>query len=179
MNSCWRSQLPRLLFSLAWSRAFFLPCACHCSASSTTATARTLRCSKRLGDGIWHLNPVVPGAVTEPGRSPLQVRRAALLCQCQPFFRRNANAGEHRAFTVALVDRGCRGHHARGLHCGACCVRTTERPRRSGHGLVFAHVQSDLKPDLDRHHLTEVIGANRIFDSLHEALAALHKTRPG
>lgn len=40
-------------------------------------------------------------------------------------------------------------------------------------GLVFAHVQSDLKPDLDRHHLTEVIGPSRIFDSLHEALAAL------
>ena len=42
--------------------------------------------------------------------------------------------------------------------------------------LVFAHVQSDLKPDLDRHHLTEVIGADRIFDSLHEALAAFRKS---
>jgi MFS superfamily sulfate permease-like transporter len=41
-----------------------------------------------------------------------------------------------------------------------------------GVGFVLAHVQSDLKPDLDRHHLTEAIGANRIFDSLHEALQA-------
>jgi SulP family sulfate permease len=40
--------------------------------------------------------------------------------------------------------------------------------------LVFAHVQSDLKPDLDRHHLTEVIGGDRIFDSIHEALACYH-----
>jgi hypothetical protein len=40
--------------------------------------------------------------------------------------------------------------------------------------LVFAHVQSDLKPDLDRHHLTEVVGANRIFESLHGALASYH-----
>jgi sulfate permease, SulP family len=40
--------------------------------------------------------------------------------------------------------------------------------------LVFAHVQSDLKPDLDRHHLTEAIGADRIFDSLHQALDAFH-----
>jgi MFS superfamily sulfate permease-like transporter len=38
--------------------------------------------------------------------------------------------------------------------------------------LVFAHVQSDLKPDLDRHHLTESIGPNRIFDTLHEAVGA-------
>jgi MFS superfamily sulfate permease-like transporter len=45
---------------------------------------------------------------------------------------------------------------------------------RRGVALVFAHVQSDLKPDLDRHHLTEAIGPNRIFNSLHEALAAYH-----
>jgi hypothetical protein len=36
----------------------------------------------------------------------------------------------------------------------------------------------DLKPDLDRHHLTEVIGLSRIFDSLHEALAALRGSAP-
>jgi len=41
--------------------------------------------------------------------------------------------------------------------------------------LVLAHVQSDLKPDLERHHLTGVVGENRIFDRLHEALDAFHK----
>jgi sulfate permease, SulP family len=44
---------------------------------------------------------------------------------------------------------------------------------RRGAGLVLAHVQSDLQPDLDRHHLTEIIGPTRIFDTLHTALAAL------
>ena len=43
-----------------------------------------------------------------------------------------------------------------------------------GVALVFAHVQSDLKPDLDRHHLTEIIGADRIFDTLRDALGAYH-----
>jgi MFS superfamily sulfate permease-like transporter len=47
-----------------------------------------------------------------------------------------------------------------------------------GTGLVLAHVQSDLRPDLDRHHLTEAIGPDRIFDSLHEALAALRGRVP-
>jgi sulfate permease, SulP family len=47
-----------------------------------------------------------------------------------------------------------------------------------GTGLVFAHVQSDLKPDLDRHHLTEAIGPDRIFDSLHGALTALRGSLP-
>jgi SulP family sulfate permease len=45
----------------------------------------------------------------------------------------------------------------------------------AGVTLVFAHVESDLKPDLDRHHLTEAIGPNHIFDTLHGALAACKK----
>jgi MFS superfamily sulfate permease-like transporter len=44
---------------------------------------------------------------------------------------------------------------------------------RRGTGLVLAHVQSDLKPDLDRHRLTEAIGPERIFDTLHEAIASV------
>jgi MFS superfamily sulfate permease-like transporter len=41
--------------------------------------------------------------------------------------------------------------------------------------LVLAHVQSDLKPDLERHHLAGVVGENRIFNRLHEALDAFHQ----
>ena len=41
--------------------------------------------------------------------------------------------------------------------------------------LVLAHVQSDLKPDLDRHRITQAIGPGRIFDTLHGALAAYHR----
>ncbi|HTA47183.1 MAG TPA: SulP family inorganic anion transporter [Bryobacteraceae bacterium] len=37
--------------------------------------------------------------------------------------------------------------------------------------LVFAHVQPELKADLDRHHLTEVIGGDRISSRLHEVIA--------
>ena len=48
---------------------------------------------------------------------------------------------------------------------------------RHGTELVFAHVQSDLMPDLERHHLTEALGPMRIFDSLHEMLAAFAKLR--
>jgi MFS superfamily sulfate permease-like transporter len=35
----------------------------------------------------------------------------------------------------------------------------------------------DLRPDLDRHGLTQIIGPARIFNSLHEALATL-RARP-
>ena len=60
-------------------------------------------------------------------------------------------------------------------YTAAHVVRELQRDMaHRGVELVLAHVQSDLKPDLDRHRLTEAIGPNRIFDSLHEALAAYH-----
>jgi SulP family sulfate permease len=121
--------------------------------------------------GIWQLNPVVPGAVTEPG---LVIYRfgAAL------FY---ANAGRFSDEILLLV--GAAPSSLRWLVVDAGAITqvdyTAARVVRELHEdlahrgvtLVFAHVQSDLKSDLDRHHLTEVIGADRIFDSLHEALA--------
>ena len=47
---------------------------------------------------------------------------------------------------------------------------------RHGTLLAFAHVGSDLRADLDRHNLTEVIGPARLFDTLHEALEFIHHT---
>ena len=41
--------------------------------------------------------------------------------------------------------------------------------------LVLAHVQSYLRADLDRHRLTTLIGGDRIFGAMHEALAALER----
>jgi high affinity sulfate transporter 1 len=124
--------------------------------------------------GIWQLTPVIPGALTEPG---LVVYRfgAAL------FY---ANAG---MFANEIRDLAAPGpSHPRWIvvdagaitnvdYTAARVVRELQQDlARRGVALVFAHVQSDLKPDLDRHHLTEAIGPNRIFNSLHEALAAYH-----
>ena len=43
---------------------------------------------------------------------------------------------------------------------------------KEGVKIVLAHVESDLQPDLDRHHVTEAIGRDYIFDTLHDAMAA-------
>jgi SulP family sulfate permease len=48
---------------------------------------------------------------------------------------------------------------------------------RGGVELVLARVPWELKADLDRHHLTEVIGAERIFSRLHDARAAYQRLR--
>jgi MFS superfamily sulfate permease-like transporter len=126
-------------------------------------------------DGLWQLNPVVPGAVSEPG---LVIYRfgAAL------FY---ANAGRFAEEILMLV--GPSRSSLRWLIVDAGAItnvdytaarvvrRLDEDLKQLGVEMVFAHVQSDLKPDLDRHHLTEVIGANRMFDTLHQALACYSK----
>jgi hypothetical protein len=38
--------------------------------------------------------------------------------------------------------------------------------------LVFAHINQNFKADLNRQELTEVIGPTRMFETLHECLAA-------
>jgi len=124
--------------------------------------------------GIWQLTPVVPGAVTEPGL--VVYRFGASL-----FY---ANAG-----MFADEIRGLAGPEPslpRWLVVDAEAITNVDYTAaqvvhelqqdlsRRGVTLIFAHVRSDLKLDLDRHHLTEAIGPDRIFDSLHEALAAYH-----
>jgi MFS superfamily sulfate permease-like transporter len=43
--------------------------------------------------------------------------------------------------------------------------------------LVLVHTESSLWADLYRHRLNEVIGADHVFDTLHEALAAISGQR--
>jgi MFS superfamily sulfate permease-like transporter len=124
--------------------------------------------------GMWQLNPVVPGAVSEPG---LVIYRFGA-----PLFYANAGRFAEEIQLLAgpgvsslrwlVVDAGAITHVD---YTAARVVRELQQDlAKQGVTLVFAHVQSDLRPDLDRHHLTEIIGADRIFSSLHEALDCCH-----
>jgi SulP family sulfate permease len=124
--------------------------------------------------GSWQFQPVVPGARTEPGL--VMYRFGAAL------FYANAARFSNEVLLLArpspsplrwlVVDAGAITHVD---YTAARVVRELQQDlAHSGVELVFAHVQSDLKPDLDRHHLTEVIGANRIFDTLHQAIDSYH-----
>jgi SulP family sulfate permease len=128
-------------------------------------------------EGLWELHPVAPGAITEPG---IVVYRFGA-----PLFYANVNlfADDVRMLATSapsplhwlIVDAGAITNVD---FTAAAIVRELQKHLAArGTGLVFAHVQSDLIPDLERHHLIEAIGRTRIFDTLHEALDAL-RTRP-
>jgi SulP family sulfate permease len=130
-------------------------------------------------DGIWQAKSVVAGAITEPG---LVVYRFSA-----PLFYANAN---HFSEEVRLLASTARAPlHWVVVDAGAITdldftaarvVReVVEDLLADGTGMAFAHVRAGLRPDLDRHHLTEALGPGRIFDGLHGAVAELRGRLPG
>jgi SulP family sulfate permease len=129
-------------------------------------------------DGIWHLKPVVPGAVTEPG---IVIYRFGA-----PLFYANANRFSEEVRMLAasapsplhwlIVDCGAIAHVD--FTAARVVSDVLKDLCAQGTGFVFAHVQSDLRPDLDRHHLTETIGPEHIFDTLRGAFASLKHSAP-
>jgi sulfate permease, SulP family len=124
--------------------------------------------------GEWRGIPAVPGAVTAPG---VVVYRFGA-----PLFYANANrfseeirgliGSQPAAVRWVVVDSG---PITQIDYTAARYVRQLQEDL-SGRGvrLAIAHVGSDLRADLDRHHLTEAIGPAQLFDTLREALAAIH-----
>ena len=124
--------------------------------------------------GTWQLTAVVPGAVTEPGLVVYRFGAALFYANAGMFsdeIRRLAGP-KPSPLRWLVVDAGAITNVD---YTAAQVTRELQQDLADrGVELVFAHVQSDLKPDLDRHHLTEAIGPDSIFDTLHEALAAYH-----
>jgi MFS superfamily sulfate permease-like transporter len=122
-------------------------------------------------DGLWQLIPVAPGAVTEPGLIVYRFGSALFYANAGMFsdeIRRLAGPSASPLRWI-VVDAGAITNVD---YTAAHMVRELQKDLAAqGVELVLAHVQSDLRPDLDRHYLTEAIGQNRIFDTLHEALA--------
>ena len=124
--------------------------------------------------GIWQLTPAVRGAVTEPGVAVYRFSAVLFYANAGMFSDeiRGLAGPAPSPLRWLVVDAGAITNVD---YTAARVVRQLHKElARRGVELVFAHVQSDLKPDLDRHRLTEAIGPSRIFDSLHEALAAYH-----
>jgi high affinity sulfate transporter 1 len=127
--------------------------------------------------GEWRLHPAVPGAVTEPGLLIYRFGAPLFYANSNRFSEEIRNLVNQAPIPVRwlVVDAG---PITRIDYTAARSLRQLkEAMDRQGVHFAFAHVESDLKTDLDRHHLTEVIGPTRLFDTLHEALAVIRRTK--
>jgi high affinity sulfate transporter 1 len=121
--------------------------------------------------GEWKAVPVASGAVTEPGLVVYRFGAPLFYANANHFSEEIGNLVEHAQAPVrwVVVDAGPITHID---YTAARAVRQVQEDlTRRGVRLAFAHVGADLRADLDRHHLTEAIGAARLFDTLREALA--------
>ena len=127
-------------------------------------------------DGYWRPTPAIAGSQTAPGLVVFQFGTDLFYANAGGFAAcvRDLVGGAHEPITFLIVDAGAitridysAAHVLRELH---------EELTSHGTQFVLVHAESSLLEDLQRHRLFDQIGADRIFDSLHEALAVL-KTR--
>jgi sulfate permease, SulP family len=123
----------------------------------------------------WILTPAVSGAVTEPGLVIYRFGAALFYANANLFAKEVKDLTDPSTSQVRwlVVDAEAITHVD---YSAARVVRRVKQDLSSrGVQLAFARVQWDLKADLDRHHLTEVIGTMWIFPRLHDARSAYAK----
>jgi MFS superfamily sulfate permease-like transporter len=124
--------------------------------------------------GEWRFTPVVPGAETESGLVIYRFGAPLFYANVNRFSEQIRSLVEQAIAPVrwVVVDAGAITHVD---YTAARSVRQLQQDLISRSVLLaFAHVGSYLRADLDRHHLTEAIGPARLFDTLHDTLAAIH-----
>jgi MFS superfamily sulfate permease-like transporter len=128
-----------------------------------------------LKDGIWQLNPVTAGTMTEPGLV-LYRFEAELFYANVNRFSEEVRCLVGQAPTPVrwlIVDAESITHVD--YSAARLIERLQKRLKSSDTELGFARMPFGLRADFARHHLNEVIDPSLIFNRLHEALGAFEK----
>jgi MFS superfamily sulfate permease-like transporter len=124
--------------------------------------------------GLWQLTPALPGAVTEPGLVIYRFGAALFYANAGMFADQIRGLAGPPPSSVSwlIVDAGAITQLD---YTAAQVVRELQKDLTNrGVTLVFAHVEPDLRSDLDRHHLTDFMAPDLLFDRLHQASDAYH-----
>ncbi len=123
----------------------------------------------------WDTLPPIPGTVTQPG---LVIYRfgAALFYANAPRFAKEVKELATAEVRWLVVDAEAITHVD---YSASRVIQNVHSELEScGVVLAFGRVHAELKADMDRHHLTETIGPERIFRRLHEARMQFAKESP-
>jgi len=128
----------------------------------------------RHPDDHWWMVKPAPGKLAEPG--------VVIYWFGADLYYANANYFAERARSL-VIDLEAPVHwfvlDAAAITAIDCSAGSTLRELQQdlaakGISLVLAHVNVELRTQLDHHGLTEIIGTNRLFDTFRECLAAYH-----
>ena len=127
-------------------------------------------------DGSWNLVPAAPDVETEPGLVLYRFGAELFYANAGRFLEEVSQVVQPMPSAVkwVVVDAEAMTH----LDYTAARIvkRLKENLDEAGVELAFARVPWDLRSDFDRHHVTEAIGPGRIFNRLHDAIAAFEKS---
>jgi sulfate permease, SulP family len=120
--------------------------------------------------GRWKPVPVTPGAVTEPGLIVYRFGADLFYANQQRFCDevRTLTARAPKPLRYFVVDASAITDLD---YSAARSVRTlAEDLERAGVRMIFGRVSAYLRADMDRHQITDTIGAQYLCPTLHEAL---------
>ena len=128
--------------------------------------------------GQWRPTSAAPGAVSGPGLVIFQFGADLFYANAGRFAEdvRGPVDGVATPVNWLVVDAGA----ITGILSASAArvLRDLQQDLiRLGIALVLVHPESSLRANLDRHRLSDVIGADHIFDTLHGALAAIRGQR--
>ena len=127
------------------------------------------------GSGAWKLVPVAPNVVTAPGLVLYRFGAALFYANAGRFLEEASCVIRPLPSAVRwlVVDAEAMTHVD---YTAARVVLELKRNlTEAGVELAFARVPWDMRADFDRHHLAEAIGSARIFNRLHDAIAAFEE----
>jgi MFS superfamily sulfate permease-like transporter len=124
------------------------------------------------GRGAWKLVPVAPNVVTEPGLVLYRFGAALFYANAGRFLEEVSSVVEPMPSAVrwVVVDAEAMTHVD--YSAARVVIALKRNLTEAGIELAFARLPWDLRSEFDRHHLTEAIGPARLFNRLHDAIAA-------
>jgi sulfate permease, SulP family len=128
-------------------------------------------------DGHWQAQPAVPGAISAPGLIIFQFGADLFYANASRFAEDLRTLVEGAATPIhwLIVDAGAMISID---YSAARVLRNVQQDLVHRQiTMLFVHAEWSLRDDLRRHRLLDVIGADHIFDTLREALAAIDEQR--
>jgi sulfate permease, SulP family len=126
----------------------------------------------RAPEGHWLMNPLSPEHMAAPGLIVYWFGSDLFYANFDRFAGQAHKlvTGSESPVTWLVVDAGA--ITSIDYTAGGGLRELTKELAKKGTTLVFAHMNQNLRADLDRQELTEVIGPTQMFETLRECLAA-------
>ena len=132
------------------------------------------------GSGTWKLAPAASHVVTEPGLVLYRFGAALFYANAGRFIEEILCVVRPLPSTVrwVVVDAEAMTHVD--YTAARVVIELKKNLHEAGIELGFARLPWDMRSDFERHHLIEAIGPSRIFNRLHDAIAAFERcAQPG